>query len=92
MHSISERALYRSLSQGSFCARLPLDGMTGTQFCSASAERNASESYALVAEQARRPNSGDELLGRSIVVPLSLGDLERQRQSECVDHDVDLRR
>ena len=44
VHSISERALYRSLSYGSFCARLPLDGMTGTRFCSASAARKASES------------------------------------------------
>ena len=45
----------------------------------------------LVAEQTRGQHSGDELLGGSIVVPLALGDLEREGQSERVDHYVDLR-
>src|SRR4029079_8744371 len=45
----------------------------------------------LVAEQTRGLHSRDELRGGSIVVPLAFGDLERERESERVDHHVDLR-
>lgn len=45
----------------------------------------------LVAEQTRGEHSGDKLSSRSIVVPLALGDLEREGQSERVDDYVDFR-
>jgi hypothetical protein len=45
----------------------------------------------LVAEQTGGLHSGDELLGGSIVVSLAFGDLKRERESERVDHHVDLR-
>jgi hypothetical protein len=41
---MSERALYNSLSYGSFCARLPFDGMTAWQACRFSSPRKRSES------------------------------------------------
>jgi len=46
----------------------------------------------LVGEQAGRQHPRDQLFGRSVVVPLAFGDLERERQSERIDHDVDLGR
>ena len=45
----------------------------------------------LVAEQTRGQHSGNKLSGRLIVVPLALGDLEREGQSERIDDYVDLR-